>query len=74
MEIFGLGIFAALVLALFSFGVIVFKLWMVIEICTRESSEGNDKIVWLLVALVVPFGELLYFLVRRPSRIQELGR
>ncbi|MGA1201504.1 MAG: PLDc N-terminal domain-containing protein [Planctomycetota bacterium] len=74
MEIFGLGIFAALVLALFSFGVFVFKLWMVIEICTRESSEGNDKIVWLLVALVVPFGELLYFLVRRPRRIQEFGR
>ena len=74
MEIFGLGIFAALVLALFSFGVFVFKLWMVIEICTRESSEGNDKIVWLLVALVVPFVELLYFLVRRPRRIQEFGR
>ncbi len=57
--------------ALLSF---VFWLWMLIDCLTKEPSEGNDKIVWVLVVF---FGNLLgaaiYFFARRPERIRVQG-
>lgn len=50
-------------------------IWPLLECLTKEPSEGNDKIVWLLVILLLSwFGGLLYLLVRRPRRIQQYGR
>ncbi len=51
-------------------------LWLaaIVECAQNESSTGNDKLVWLLVILFLHFiGALIYFLVRRPQRIRELG-
>jgi hypothetical protein len=40
----------------------------------NESSSDNTKIVWALVILFTHFvGGLLYFIVRRPQRLKELG-
>ncbi len=40
----------------------------------NESPTDNTKIVWVLVILFTHFvGALIYFLVRRPERIRELG-
>lgn len=53
----------------------IFWLWIVYECVTKESSEGNDKLAWLLVILMLPLiGALMYYFVRRPKRISALGQ
>ncbi|MHB1156329.1 MAG: PLDc N-terminal domain-containing protein [Phycisphaerales bacterium] len=50
-------------------------IWMLIDCATNEPSEGNDKVVWILViALVGPIGALIYFLARRGERKRRFGR
>lgn len=67
---------ASIILVLGAFALIsfVFWIWMLIDCLTKESSEGNDKLVWVLVVF---FGHLLgaaiYFFVRRPERVRTLG-
>ncbi|HUO09557.1 MAG TPA: PLD nuclease N-terminal domain-containing protein [Phycisphaerae bacterium] len=52
----------------------IFWIMMIIEIVQREPSEGNDKIIWLLVVIFLHWlGALIYFLVRRPERIRKYG-
>ncbi len=64
--LFGMGIGVA---------VFVFWIWMLVDCATKEPSEGNDKIVWLLVIIFLNWlGALIYYLARRPTRIQQLGR
>jgi nitrate reductase gamma subunit len=56
-------------------GVTVFWIWMLIDCAMKESSEGNDKLIWILVILLTHLlGALVYYLVRRPQRIKELGQ
>jgi hypothetical protein len=53
----------------------VFWIWMLVEVATKEPSQGNDKIVWLLVVLFTHWiGALIYFLARRPERIRLFGQ
>lgn len=52
----------------------VFWIWMLIDCATKEPSQGNDKIVWILVIALTHFiGAAIYFLVRRPTRMREQG-
>ena len=52
----------------------VFWIWMLIDCASNESSQGNDKVVWILVIALTHFlGAAIYFLVRRPQRMRELG-
>ncbi len=61
-----------IILSLASFA---FWIWMLVDCVTNEPSEGNDKIIWLLVIVFLHFlGALLYLLVRRPQRKRDLGR
>ncbi|MAE63426.1 MAG: hypothetical protein CMJ18_04070 [Phycisphaeraceae bacterium] len=67
--------------ALFScFGVFmiaafVIWIWMLIDCATHEPSEGNDKLVWVLIIVLAHWiGALVYLLVRRPQRIRQFGR
>jgi len=69
----------ALLFMLFAFAIgiafFVFWIWMIIDCATKEPSEGNDKIVWLLVIVLLYWlGALIYFFVRRPTRISQYGR
>jgi hypothetical protein len=53
----------------------VLWVWMIIDCVTKEPSEGNDKIVWILVVVFTHWiGALLYLFVRRPERIRLYGR
>lgn len=71
-----------LILILFFFGVFVigilgtlFWIWMLIDCATKEPSEVNDKVIWILVILFTHFiGALIYYFVRRPERKRLLGR
>jgi len=48
---------------------------MLIDCATNEPSEGNDKIVWILVIVFTHgLGALTYLLVRRPERRRFYGR
>ena len=56
-------------ISLFVVAAIGFWIWMMIDCASNESSEGNDKIVWMLViALTGWIGALIYYVVRRPIR------
>ena len=73
MEFFGIaliGFFVLLALAL-----TVLWIWMLIEAATKEPDEGNDKIVWILIIVLLgQLGALIYFFVRRPQRISQTGQ
>ncbi|WP_394698014.1 PLDc N-terminal domain-containing protein [uncultured Methanolobus sp.] len=61
---FGIGILGTL-----------FWLWMLIDCAMKEPSEGNDKLIWIIVIIFTHLlGALVYFFVRRTKRIQEYGR
>jgi hypothetical protein len=48
---------------------------MLIDCATKEPSEGNDKLVWVIIVLFTHIlGAIVYFLVRRPQRIRQYGR
>lgn len=50
-------------------------IWAIVDCATNEPSEGNEKIVWIIVIVFTNWiGGLIYFLVRRPQRIREHGR
>jgi hypothetical protein len=50
-------------------------IWTIAGCALYEASEGNNKLVWILIIIFTGLiGALLYFFVRRPQRIQELGR
>jgi len=53
----------------------VFWIWMLIEAATKEPSQGNEKIVWILVIIFTNWlGALIYFFARRPERIRTCGK
>jgi hypothetical protein len=67
----GLFIVGAAVLGLLA---MVFWIWMLIEAATKEPSQGNDKIIWILIIIFTHLlGALIYFFVRRPQRIAQFG-
>jgi len=62
---------------LFLFAIVgtIFWIWMIVDCACNEKSEGNDKLIWILIILLTHWiGALIYLLVRRPKRKQELGK
>ena len=52
-----------------------FWIWMLIECVMKEPSEGNDRLVWVVIVVFTHFiGAAIYFFVRRPKRIAQHGR
>jgi Mg2+ and Co2+ transporter CorA len=48
---------------------------MIIDCPTKEPSEGNDKLVWIVIIVFTHIvGALIYYFVRRPRRIAQLGQ
>ena len=59
----------------FGCGGLIFWIWMLVDCAKNESSEGNDKVVWILIiALTNLLGAIIYFIVRRPTRKAKLGK
>ena len=51
-----------------------FWIWMLIDCVTNEPSEGHDKLIWALVILFAHgMGAIIYFMARRPDRIEKYG-
>jgi ATP-dependent Zn protease len=63
-----------------AFGIIfllgfLFWFWVLIDCAMNEPSEGNAKVVWILIILFANgIGALIYFVFRRPQRRRELGQ
>lgn len=52
-----------------------FWIWTIVDCATNESSEGNNKLIWILIILFTGWiGALIYFFVRRPQRVDDLRR
>lgn len=48
---------------------------MLIEVLTRETNEGNTRLIWTLVIIFTHWlGALIYIFARRQERISKLGR
>ena len=46
----------------------VFWIWMLVDCLQNERLQGNDKLVWVLVVVLLHFlGALIYFFVERPK-------
>jgi Phospholipase_D-nuclease N-terminal len=64
-----------LLLILLLIGGLVFWLWILVDCAIKESVEGNTKVIWILIIVFANFiGAVVYWLVRRPQRLAELGR
>ena len=64
----GGGIFLTLFIILF---IVLIPLLALVSVLTSEF-RGNDKIMWVLVIIFLPFlGSLLYFLIGRDRRIKR---
>jgi len=65
-------LFIPLILVALAF--FVFWIWMLVDCATKEPSQGNDKIIWILIIVFTHWiGALIYFLVRRPERKKLFG-
>ena len=53
----------------------VFWIWMIIDCVTKETDENNNRLIWvLIIVLTHVIGAAIYYFVRRPARIRELGQ
>lgn len=55
--------------------ILVFSFWLfmifaIIDI-VRSRFEGNNKLIWVLVTIFVPFGGLIYFILGRKNKVIE---
>ena len=53
----------------------VLWIWVLIDCIKNESTEGNERVVWVVVIAVTHWiGALIYLIARRPQRKAILGR
>ncbi len=53
----------------------VLWIWVLIDCIKNESTEGNERIVWVVVIAVTHWiGALIYLIARRPQRKVLLGK
>jgi hypothetical protein len=53
----------------------VLWIWMLVEVLTRETDEGNSRLIWALVIIFTRWvGALIYVFARRRQRIAQSGR
>ncbi len=61
--------------ALVGVGLTVLWVWMLVDCAVNEPSDGNEKIIWILVIVLTHWiGALIYLLVRRPERLRRFGK
>ena len=69
-----IGTLFFLVCGLIALAATAFWIWMLVDCLMNEPSEGNDKLIWALVILFTHgLGAIIYFLARRPDRIEKYG-
>ena len=63
-----------LLFAVIGIGGTILWIWVIVDCATKEPSEGNDRLIWILIIVLTHgIGALIYLLVRRPKRIEQHG-
>lgn len=53
----------------------IFWVWTLADCLRKETDEGNTRLIWVIVIVFTYIvGAILYYLIRRPKRVKELGR
>jgi len=68
--------FSPLFIILLFIYIISFVLWTrtIIDCLKMETDKGNKRLIWFIIILITYLiGAFLYYVVRRPKRILELG-
>jgi membrane protein DedA with SNARE-associated domain len=51
-----------------------FMVWMIVDCATKEPKQGNERLIWIIIMVCVPYlGALIYYVFRRPQRIRAYG-
>lgn len=67
-------LFGCLISVIALFGTI-FWIWMIVDCATNEPSEGDNKVMWLVIIVLLPLiGAAMYYFVRRPEGMHVVGR
>ena len=65
-------LFMLLVLLVLGVGGTILWTWMIVDCASKETSVGNEKLIWMLIIVLTHcIGALIYLLVRRPKRIRQ---
>jgi hypothetical protein len=52
----------------------IFWIWILIDCAKNETDIGNTRLIWVaIIVLTFIVGAFLYYLIRRPKRLLELG-
>jgi hypothetical protein len=64
----GMGCVGMAIFGIIALAVLAFWIWMLIDAIRRTPSEGNTKLIWILVIILAGIiGALVYFFVQRPK-------
>ena len=48
----------------------IFWLWMLVDCLKNPRLHGNEKLIWVLVVIILPFiGSLLYFFIAKEQSV-----
>ena len=65
-------LFMLLVFLVLGVGGTILWTWMIVDCASKETSGGNEKLIWILIIVLTHcIGALIYLLVRRPKRIRR---
>ena len=65
------GLLGVLVLAVGALAT-AFWIWMLIDCVTKETDEGNNRLIWVLIIIFLQaIGAAVYYFVRRRPRLAE---
>jgi prolipoprotein diacylglyceryltransferase len=52
----------------------IFWIWILIDCTKKETDIGNTRLIWvIIIVLTYIVGAFLYYIIRRPKRLLELG-
>lgn len=54
---------------------LILWVWTLADCLKKETDEGNIRLIWIIVIVFTYIlGAFLYYLIRRPKRVKELGK
>ena len=70
-----IGLLMMVLFGAIGIGGTILWIWMLVDCATKEPSEGNEKIIWILIIVLTGWiGALIYLLARRPKRRATIGQ
>jgi hypothetical protein len=52
-----------------------FWIWMIVDCANNETTDGATQLMWIIIIISLHWvGALIYYLARRPRRIETYGK